>query len=105
MQGRVVCGLCGSRMHVQYRGRCGEPLIPTYVCVGRGRSYADPLCQSILGTAIDAAVGALLVEAVTPMAIEMALAVQQEIQSRVDQADRLRHRQVERNCSPYPVWA
>ena len=96
LQGHCLCGLCGSRMHVQYRSRPGQPLIPTYVCVGRGRSYADPMCQSILGTTVDGAVGALLVEAVTPMAIEMALAVQQEIQSRLDEADRLRHRQVER---------
>jgi hypothetical protein len=66
------------------------------VCIGRGRLFGDPLCQSILGTEIDAAVGALLVEAVTPMALELAVAVQQEIQSRLDDADRLRHRQVER---------
>ena len=49
-----------------------------------------------VGTEIDAAVGTLLVEAVTPMALELALAVQQEIHSRLDEADRLRHRQVER---------
>jgi len=38
----------------------------------------------------------LLVDAVTPMALEMALAVQHEIQARLDEADRVRHRQVER---------
>ena len=96
LQGRVVCGLCGSRMQIRYRPRRGGQLVPDYVCPGRGRGYAEPLCQSILGTEIDAAVGQLLVEAVTPMALEMALAVQQEIQSRLDEADRLRHRQVER---------
>ena len=42
------------------------------------------------GAAIDAAVGELLVAAVTPMAIEVALAVQHEIQARLDEADRLR---------------
>ncbi|HJW75376.1 MAG TPA: recombinase family protein, partial [Thermoleophilia bacterium] len=62
----------------------------------RGRGYCDPMCQCIVGTQIDAAVGKLLVEAVTPMALELAIAVQQEIQSRLDEADRLRHRQVER---------
>jgi hypothetical protein len=66
------------------------------VCFGRGRLFADATCQSILGTEVDAAVGKLLVEAVTPMALELALAVQQEVQSRLDEADRLRHRQVER---------
>jgi DNA invertase Pin-like site-specific DNA recombinase len=96
LQGRAVCGLCGSRMHIHYNVRRGGQLIPNYVCVGRGRGYADPLCQSILGTGIDAAISALLIEAVTPLALELALAVQQEIRARLDEADRLRHRQVER---------
>jgi len=67
-----------------------------YVCVGRSRLFGDPLCQSITGTTIDLAVSDLLVESVTPLALEMTLAVQQEIQSRLAEADRLRHRQVER---------
>lgn len=96
LQGRAVCGLCGSRMHTHYDLRRGGELAPSYVCLGRGRDFGDPMCQSIVGTQIDAAVGKLLVEAVTPMALELALAVQQEIQSRIDEADRLRHRQVER---------
>jgi DNA invertase Pin-like site-specific DNA recombinase len=96
LQGRVVCGLCGSRMHIHYATRRGGVLVPHYVCVGRGRLFGDPLCQSILGTGIDAAVATLLVEAVTPLALELTLAVQQEIQARIDEADRLRHRQVER---------
>ena len=96
LQGRVVCGLCGSRMHVHYNVRRGGELVPNYVCFGRGREFRDPACQSILGTEIDTAVGALLVEAVTPMALELALAVQQEITTRLDEEDRLRHRQVER---------
>ena len=95
LQGRVVCGLCGSHMHVRYCTR-GDQRFPTYVCVGRGRLFGDPLCQSIAGTQLDAAVGEMIVGAVTPMAIELTLAVQQEIQRRVDDADRLRHRQVER---------
>ena len=95
LQGRAVCGLCGSRMHVRYSSR-GEKNKPIYVCPGRGRGFADPLCQTILGATIDAAVGDLLVEAVTPMALELTLDVQKEIQSRADEADRLRHRQVER---------
>lgn len=95
LQGHAICGLCGSRMHIHYAPRRGA-LIPTYVCVGRGRLFGGPSCQSIVGTEIDAAVGKLLVEAVTPMALDMALAVHEEIRARVDEADRLRHRQVER---------
>ncbi len=96
LQGRAVCGLCGSRMHVRYYTRRGGQLVPCYACVGRGRDFGDPACQSIVGDGIDAAVANLLVEAVTPMALELALAVQQELTARLDEADRLRHRQVER---------
>jgi len=70
--------------------------VPNYVCFGRGREFCDPACQSIAGTEIDAAAGTLLVEAVTPMALELTLAVQREITARLDEEDRLRHRQVER---------
>jgi DNA invertase Pin-like site-specific DNA recombinase len=96
LQGRAVCGLCGSRMHVRYGSRAGQQQVPVYVCVGRGRDFCDPACQSIVGTGLDAAVGQLLVEAVTPMALELSLAVQQELDERLDEADRLRHHQVER---------
>jgi len=96
LQGRLVCGLCGSRMHVHYNTRRSGELVTNYVCAGRTRLFGDPLCQSVLGTGIDAAVGQLLVEAVTPLALELSLAVQAEISARHDEADRLRHRQVER---------
>jgi hypothetical protein len=92
----VVCGLCGSRMNVHYNIRRNGIMMTNYVCAGRTRLFGDPLCQSILGTGIDAVVGKLLVEAVTPMALELALAVRQEIAARLDEADRLRRRQVER---------
>lgn len=96
LQGRALCGLCGKRMHVHYSHRRGGQLIPNYVCFGRGKGFGDPVCQSIVGTQIDAAVGQLLVEAVTPMALDLALAVQQEITARLEQTDRLRQRAVER---------
>jgi hypothetical protein len=96
LQGRVVCGVCGSRMHVNYNTRRSGALVTNYLCVGRGRLFGDPPCQSILGTEIDAAVAALVIESITPMALELTLAIQQEIATRLEDADRLRHRQVER---------
>ncbi len=96
LQGRVVCGLCGSRMHVHYNVRTHGTPVPNYVCFGRGRLFGAPSCQSMVGTQIDSAIGNLLVEAVTPMALELTLAIEQEIATRVEQADRLRHQHVER---------
>ncbi len=95
LQGRAVCGLCGQRMHVRYGSRHGQR-IPNYVCVGRGWNFGDALCQSIVGTSIDAAIAKLVVESVTPKAIELAVAVQEELQRRADEVARLRHREVER---------
>jgi hypothetical protein len=82
-------------MTVQYHRR-GATLIPTYYCHRLGQRLAEATCQSVDGAAIDAAIGQLLVATVTPLAIEVALAVQQEIQTRLEEADRLRRLQVER---------
>jgi len=48
------------------------------------------------GSALDTAIGDILVEAMTPLAIEVALGVQQELANRQEEADRLRRQHVER---------
>lgn len=58
--------------------------------------YGESICQQIPGAEIDEAVGNLLVESMTPFTLEIALQVQQELQSRMKEADRLRQKQVER---------
>ena len=82
-------------MTVRYHQR-GDGLVPDYWCNRNYMEHGASVCQTIPGANIDAAVGKLLVEAMTPMAIEVSLAVQQEIQAQLDEADRLRHKQVER---------
>jgi hypothetical protein len=72
-------------------------LSPDYVCQREGIEHAEPVCQHIPGSNIDAAVGNILVEAVTPVTLEVALAVQQELQSRLEEAGQLRQQQVERS--------
>ena len=95
LQGLALCGRCGDRMSVRYAVRKGQR-IPIYDCHLRMEQRGERPCQVIQGVGIDAAIGKLLLEAVTPLALEVALSVQQEIQSRVDEADRLRRTQVER---------
>jgi DNA invertase Pin-like site-specific DNA recombinase len=95
LQGLALCGICGKRMTVRYRVR-GELLVPEYLCQQEGIACAAPPCQRISGGGIDAAIGQLLMETVTPVALEVALAVQQEIESRWLDTDRLRQTQVER---------
>jgi DNA invertase Pin-like site-specific DNA recombinase len=95
LQGLVLCGVCGQRMTVRYHTRKAG-LVPNYVCQREGIEHAERICQSIPGSGIDAAIGTLLSEMLTPLTLEVALAVQQELQQRLDEADHLRRQQVER---------
>jgi hypothetical protein len=96
LQGLALCGRCGARMSVRYYGSRETTLRPHYVCKGSGTIPCWPSCQSVPGASIDDAIGQLLVEAMTPVVLDVALAVQQELQARIDEADRLRFQQVER---------
>lgn len=95
LQGVVVCGRCGERMTVRYEQQ-SRLRAPTYVCQRDGIRQAKPICQSVPGAAVDVAVGRLLVSAVSPMALEVALTIQGELEMRSEEADRLRAKQVER---------
>jgi DNA invertase Pin-like site-specific DNA recombinase len=95
LQGIVLCARCGRRMTVRYKA-LGEGLAPHYVCQSEGIRQAQPICQSLPGAAIDAAVGQQLLTTLTPLALEVTLAVEQELQTRLDEADALRGQQVER---------
>jgi len=94
LQGLAVCGRCGRRMAARYYVRRGQ-VSPNYVCAGAGRETAGPRCQNIPGEKIDAAIGELLQQTLTPVALEVSLAVQEEVRKRFEEADRLRWRQVE----------
>ena len=95
LQGRVLCGLCGTRMRMRYQEVEGR-LEPYYQCTEAAVRRAGKLCQSVRGRPIDEAISALLLESVAPAAIEVALAVQEEIAGRIEQAETLRASQLER---------
>jgi len=95
LQGLILCGRCGKRMTLRYHIRKGG-LEPDYVCQREGIAHAEPFCQQIPGAGIDRLIGDLLVEAVSPMTLDVALTVQHELQSRLEEADRLRQKQVAR---------
>jgi hypothetical protein len=95
LQGLVMCGKCGKAMTVRYHHRRGR-LSPDYICPGTEQRLAKPVCQSIPGDSIDDAIGEVLLEVVQPHALEVALLVQEQVQANIEQADQLRHQQVER---------
>jgi hypothetical protein len=95
LQGLVVCGRCGRRMTIRYHTRHGLE-VPDYVCLAEAIQAGGRTCQTIPGAGIDVAIGQLLLDTVTPLALEVALTVQAELEARADHADQLRRSQVER---------
>ncbi len=95
LQGLVICGRCGAQMTVRYHQRRGRP-VPDYICQQQTIQEGRTACQVVPGGVVDAAIGALLVAAITPEALEVALAVQAEVVARAEAADLLRRQQVER---------
>lgn len=95
LQGLLVCGVCGDRMTLRYQSRHGK-LSPIYVCQRARIEYSDPICQNIPGAGIDEAISELLLETVTPTAVEVAIRVQDEMQKRIEEVDRLHRQAVQR---------
>jgi DNA invertase Pin-like site-specific DNA recombinase len=96
LQGVAMCGICGRRMTVAYETMSGGKCTPVYRCQREGIKRGEPVCQVIGGGKIDEAVGKLLLESFTPAALDITVQVQQELQSRYDEINRLRKQQVER---------
>ena len=75
LQGVVVCGRCGCRMHVQY----GKPSA-AYICDTRHRRYGEPLCQSLTIDHVDRAISEAFLQVIRPAQIEAALALAEELE-------------------------
>lgn len=95
LQGLAICGICGRRMTPHYTQH-HQRLRPHYVCQREGIEWAHKFCQWIPGAGIDEAISRLLLELMQPATLEVALTVQQELQTRMKEADHLRQQQVVR---------
>jgi DNA invertase Pin-like site-specific DNA recombinase len=95
LQGLAICGRCGRRMSVRYHQR-HDTLIPDYQCLDDSIERYAPTCQRLPGHGIDRAISQLLLDTVTPLAIEVALTVQAELETRAEEADLLRRSHVQR---------
>jgi DNA invertase Pin-like site-specific DNA recombinase len=82
LTGLALCGICGRRLQVRYSG--GDGTHVTYLCNHRQRRYAEPVCQEIPGKAIDIVVAETVLAALTSAQIELAMAVEQELQQQQD---------------------
>jgi DNA invertase Pin-like site-specific DNA recombinase len=96
LQGLAVCGRCGRRMTIRYHTLSDRTVVPDYVCQYQGIKTATPVCQFVTGTAVDAAVTAFVLATVTPLALEVALSVSDELIEQADRADAIRATGVQR---------
>ena len=95
LQGRVICGVCGERMGVHY-SVAYQKVAPNYVCQEASVRRGEKVCQRVPGSVVDRAISDLLLELMQPMTLEVALAVQQEVEARITETDTLRRKHVER---------
>jgi DNA invertase Pin-like site-specific DNA recombinase len=84
LQGRVMCGLCGSPMYVRYNGH--QHRSARYVCIDQADARRAA-CQSVPAIDIDAATARLILDLMTPMSVEMTLAIQSELDRRIGESE------------------
>jgi UPF0716 family protein affecting phage T7 exclusion/DNA-binding transcriptional regulator YiaG len=82
-------------MSVRYHIRRGVE-VPDYQCMRACIDTAASRCLLVPGAGVDTAIGQLLLDTLTPLALEVALTVQTEIETRANEADALRRHNVER---------
>jgi DNA invertase Pin-like site-specific DNA recombinase len=83
LQGIVWCGHCGRKMGVQHHATT-EKRSPAYICqLGYQQDGDDRICQSMTARPVDAAVVQAFLEAVSPVGVEVAVAVLAQIEQQL----------------------
>ena len=93
LQGRALCGRCGSRMEVVYDERGGG--IYYYACANTSADRGNAPCRWFRTPDIDAAISTSLLQTVSSVTLHRALAVQDDLTRRLGQAEVARGRQLE----------
>jgi DNA invertase Pin-like site-specific DNA recombinase len=78
LQGILRCGRCGRRMHVRYAGDAGR--YPAYICRSAESEYGGSSCQELRGRDLDAEVERLVLEALAPDRVAIALVALEELE-------------------------
>jgi DNA invertase Pin-like site-specific DNA recombinase len=77
LAGLLYCGRCGSRMVTCYRTN-GRDL--RYDCTHHQINYGAPHCQALSGAALDALIADLVLEVLRPAAVEVSLAMAEDVE-------------------------
>jgi len=86
LQGIVSCGRCGHHMTLRYSGPNGD--YPVYVCNVDKVMDGRPHCQEVRALAIDAEVERVILQALTPDRIALAVAALGEIEKETGAMER-----------------
>lgn len=78
LQGIAICGRCGRRMSLRYTGPKGD--YPVYCCRSDRDQRSSALCQEVRALPVDALVEGVLLEALAPDRIAIALAAMGELE-------------------------
>ena len=100
LQGLIYCGKCGCSMRVNYQYR-GDQLVPVYRCDEELLKHRGEICQTIQGKMIDKTISDLLIDRLTPDAIEQAVNVRKELDNR--QSETITYFQLRVNKCEYEV--
>jgi hypothetical protein len=86
LSGLLVCGRCGRRMFT-FHNNNGRGL--RYACSVEAASYGAPICQALAGPALDEHITGLVLQALTPSALDTSLQLAEDLE--LERADQ--HRQ------------
>jgi hypothetical protein len=79
LQGIAICTRCGRRMGLHYSGQTGH--YPVYLCRADQHQHGGPRCQEVRALDVNAAVERLLLEALTPDRLALAIAALGELEN------------------------
>ena len=91
-QGIIACGSCGKPMRTNYH----TDQRPSYECSSRADRLTTPSCRSVAAATVDDAVAGVLLDALTPGQVALALAAADEVAGRHQRASRAAELAVER---------
>jgi DNA invertase Pin-like site-specific DNA recombinase len=91
-QGIIYCGSCGKAMRTSYH----DDDRPAYECSSRADRLTTPTCRPVAAVTVDDAVARMLLDALTPEQVGLALAAADEVAGRRQRASRAAELAVER---------
>jgi DNA invertase Pin-like site-specific DNA recombinase len=83
-QGIITCGSCGKPMRTNYH----TDARPSYECSSRADRLTTPTCRSVAAATVDDAVARVLLDALTPEQVALALSAADEVAGRHQRVSR-----------------